>query len=874
MPSKEKINVTTKMPAPTGISRPKSVFWTLMLTLLTALALASPAAAVEADLESLTATSSTAEAGARADISLSMDFRSGTDDETGFWNLDNPRRIVLELPPGLVGDAGRFPTCSRAGFAAEQSTPESPASCQADTQVGMATVEGKSFFEPPVSETTPVFLIDPGEGRPAVIGFYALGTTAVSAVSVRTGGDYGISSTAESLTTGVSVLGIDVELWGSPASHGLPVTWRPFMTYPTRCDQPLVVTARVGTYHNVNKLTVMSDDLPTPTGCGDLDFTPGVDVGILNPAAEQPTGLDVDLTVPDVPDPAFRSQSHLRRAVVKLPEGVTLNPSAATGLTACSDAQIGLDNGAAPSCPEASKVGTVEIESPSLRSAMAGSVYVGTQVPGDPYRLFVAAEAEGVLLKLKGSVQADPNMGQLTATFDETPQLPFTRFSMRLKGGSRAPLATPQTCGEKTTASQLTGWSGAVASLLDRSPITTGPGGGACAEPGFAPALRAGTLSPVAGEFSPLSVRIERPDGQQYLQGVQLELPPGLLAKLRGVPQCGDGAAAAGACPPQSRVGTATVGAGAGATPFHISGPVYLTGPYKGAPLGLAVAIRAVAGPYDLGTVVVRQALHVDPTTAAVTAVSDPLPSILEGIPLRLRTVDIAIDRPGFTVNPTSCEQQRIAGTLSSTAGASHQSGVRFQVGDCASLRFGPKLSLRLKGGTQRAAHPQLRAVLRQPAGQANIDRVSVALPRSVFLEQAHIRTVCTRVQYAAGKCPPGSVYGYAQAFSPLLDEPLAGPVYLRSSDNQLPDLVAALDGQIEIDLVGRIDSVRGGIRTTFASVPDAPVSRFVLQMKGGKKSLLVNSRDLCQGRHRATVKMTGQNGKRHNSAPVLRSDC
>lgn len=864
--------MTTKMPAPTGMSRPKSAVWALILVLAAALALASPATAVDADLESFSATSSTAEAGARADIGLSMDFVPGLDDDIGFWNLDNPRRIVLELPPGLVGDAGRFPTCSRAQFADEKSE---PGSCPSDSQVGEATVEVRTLFGLYESSTNPVFLVEPGEGRPAVVAFYALfRTTAISSVSVRTGSDYGVTSTAENILSGISIVGIDVELWGSPGDHGVPGTRRPFMTYPTQCDQPIAVTARVSTYLNPDKTTVISDDLPTPEGCGDLDFTPGVDVGILNPAAEQPTGLAVDLTIPDVPDPSFRSQSHLRRAVVRLPEGLTLNPSAADGLAACSDAQIGLDNGAAPSCPEAAKIGTVVVESPSLRSSMGGSVYVGTQVPGDPYRLFVAAEAEGVRLKLKGSVHADPSTGQLTATFDQTPQLPFTRFSMRLKGGSRAPVATPQTCGEKTTQAQLTGWSGAIASLTDRSPIVTGPAGGVCGGPGFAPALRAGTLSPVAGEFSPLAVQIERPDGQQYLQGVQLELPQGLLAKLRGVPQCGDAAAAAGACPPPSRVGTATVGAGAGATPFHISGPVWLTGPYKGAPLGLAVAIRAVAGPYDLGTVVVRQALHVDPRTAAVTAVSDPLPSILEGVPLRLRTIDVAIDRPGFTVNPTSCAQQRIAGTLSSTAGATHQAGVRFQVGDCASLRFAPKLSLRLKGGTKRAAHPQLRAVLRQPAGQANVDRVSVALPRSVFLEQAHIRTVCTRVQYAAGKCPAGSIYGYAKAFSPLLDKPLQGPVYLRSSDNQLPDLVASLDGQIHIDLVGRIDSIGGGIRTTFEGVPDAPVSRFVLRMKGGKKSLLVNSTNLCRGEHRAAVKMTGQNGKRHNSAPALRTKC
>jgi hypothetical protein len=363
-------------------------------------------------------------------------------------------------------------------------------------------------------------------------------------------------------------------------------------------------------------------------------------------------------------------------------------------------------------------------------------------------------------------------------------------------------------------------------------------------------------------------------------------LPKGLAAKFTGIPYCSDAALAAAAgrpgkaeqadpsCP-ASRIGSVTVGAGPGPNPFHTQGTAYLSGPYKGAPLSVAVITPAVAGPFDLGTVVVRNALHVDSETAQGRVVSDPFPKIIDGVPLRLRSIAVRLDRPDFTLNPTNCEPMSVAASITSTDGATANPTIPFQVGGCKDLGFKPKLKLSLKGGTKRSDNPALKAVLTYPKGNyANIAKAAVSLPHSEFLDQGHIRTICTRVQFAADQCPKGSIYGFATATTPLLEQPLSGPVYLRSSNNPLPDLVAALDGQIEIDLVGRIDSKNGGIRTTFDAVPDAPVSKFVLTMQGGKKGLLDNSENLCRSVNRADVRFTAQNGRTYDSRPVLSNGC
>jgi hypothetical protein len=634
--------------------------------------------------------------------------------------------------------------------------------------------------------------------------------------------------------------------------------------------------------------------------CEEVPFTPEISTRLTASEADSPTGLDVELTMPTAGllNPDGRAQAHLKRVEVNLPEGMSVNPSSVDGLGACSLQEIGLDSAELPRCPEDSKIGAVEVETPLLEETLHGDVYVAAQNEnpfGSTIALYLTAvnEERGIVIKLPGKIGLDPQTGQLSATFDDNPQLPFSSLRVQIKGGSRAPLITPPACGGYAATTEMSSWSaadpdnptpGEIVTEDSHFQITQGPNGSPCPAPGqFDPSFEAGTLTPIAGAYSPLIVNASRPDGSAPLTGLELDLPEGLIGKLAGIPYCPEAALAAAAgkegrseqaspsCPSASQVGTVDVGAGAGSTPFHVQGQAYLAGPYKGAPLSIAVITPAVAGPFDLGTVVVRAKADVNPVSTKIHVTSDPIPTILQGIPLKVGSVSVNTDRPEFTLNPTDCDPQSFGGTLFGVSALKAVSS-RFQVGACRALDFKPKLALQLKGGTKRGQNPALRATVTMPkANQANIERVSVALPHSAFLDQAHIRTICTRVQFAAEACPKGSIYGKARAFSPLLDKPLEGPVYLRSSNNPLPDLVVALEGQIEVELAGRIDSVNGGIRNTFSLVPDAPVSKFVLEMQGGKKGLLENSQDLCAGTNRATVKMDAQSGKVHDFRPVVK---
>ena len=605
--------------------------------------------------------------------------------------------------------------------------------------------------------------------------------------------------------------------------------------------------------------------------------------------------------------------ANLRDAVVKLPPGLTVNPSSAAGLEGCDPDEFGLTTpvGTSPihttpapaRCPDAAKIGSVEVDTPLLDHPLPGAVYLAEPYQ-NPFRSLIAIyiavhdPISGVVLKLAGHVELGPD-GQLTTTFDENPQLPFAHFKLDFFAGPRAALRTPSVCGRYETTSVLTPWSapesGPPATPRDSYEISQAPGGGSCptnaaAQPN-SPSFQAGTESPLAGAFSPFVLNLRRDDGSQTFKSLDVSLPPGLLGKLAGTAYCPDSALAGAAarsgaeerasasCPAASELGTVNVSAGAGPAPYAVQGRAYLAGPYRGAPLSLAIVTPAVAGPYDLGTVVVRSALMVDPSTTQITVKSDSIPAQLKGIPIDVRSIAVKIDRSDFTVNPTSCEAMSVTGAVMTNHGGTAPLSNRFQVGECAKLGFKPKLGLRLFGASRRGGSPRLRATLSMPPSGANIAYAQVALPHSEFLNQAHIRTICTRVQYAAGdghgtSCPPGSVYGYARAWSPLIDQPLQGPVFLRSSSNPLPDLVAALRGQIDVDLVGRIDSHKGGIRNTFDVVPDARVSRFMLTMKGGKKGLLENSTNICRGVHRATVKFIGQNGKVANLRPKMRAKC
>jgi hypothetical protein len=835
----------------------------------------------------------------------------------------NPKDIRTELPPGLIGNPTATPRCDNFNVA--------HADCPGSTQVGLLTITTAGGF----STESPLYNLVPPTGIAAQLGgrFNGFVTAHIDA-RVRSGADYGITSDALELSAAEGVIAVSVALWGVPAdpSHDAqrycpkpgeinedpPCSAndpnpRPFLTNPTSCSGPLTTTMRVDSWVEPGEFVAAASEIPPITGCDRLDFGPTIKLTPESSAADTPTGLHVDLRLPQSENPLGLATADLKDAVVTLPRGVTVNPASANGLQACSPAQIGLTGapGATPvtytpepaNCPDAAKIGTVEVDSPLLDHPLPGAVYVAAQ--GDnPFNsllaIYVAVDdpQSGVVVKLAGHVEPNPETGQLQTTFSENPQLPFEDFKLDFFGGPRAALRTPPTCGKYTTATNLSPWSspeGEDAHPPSSFDIAAGPDGSRCAsteaEEPNRPSFEAGTLTPIAGAYSPFVLRLSRADGSQNLKGLDLTLPPGLIGRLAGVGECPESALAAAAarsgaeerqspsCPPSTEVGRVTVGVGAGSSPYYVTGHAYLAGPYRGAPLSLAIVTSAVAGPFDLGTVVVRVGLYVNPETAQITARSDPIPTILDGIPLDVRDIRVNMDRNQFTLNPTSCEPMAVSGSALSVLNQIAPLSDGFQVGACNALGFKPSLNLKVSGGTHRGSHPSLRAVLRMPRGDANIARAAVSLPHSEFLDNAHIGTVCTRVQFGEGttpgeKCPSASVYGHARAITPLLDKPLEGPVYLRSSSHELPDLVAALNGQIQVVLDGTIDSVHGGIRSRFEVVPDAPVSKFTLSMQGGSKGLLQNSEDLCAKPQRAVARFSAQNGKIEDFNPVLQAKC
>jgi hypothetical protein len=847
------------------------------------------------------------------------------------------KQIEVALPPGLIGNPNAVKACTREQFNTTHpfTGPEGQSldlnECSDSSAVGLIMVQ--QIEGGGVIDTFPVYNLVPPKGMPDQLGFQILGLPFYINTKLRSDGDYGITAYLDNTTEAKRVTGASVTIWGTPAhpSHdrlrgsclafgaslsigncpALGVSEAPFIRLPSSCDSPLQTTMGFDTWLRPGSLIEETFTEPAPINCEALDFSPGIEAKPTTNVADAASGLHFNLHLPqkENDDPEGLGEADLRDATVTLPEGFVINPSSATGREACSPAQIGLTTpigqsqtrftAKPPNCPDASKVGKVTVDTPLLDHPLPGSVYLA--MPHEnPFNSLLAIyitvddPQSGVVVKLAGKVTPDPLTGQLSTTVKGSPQTPFEDFELDFFEGARAPLRTPAICGTHTTTTSLKPWSapafGPDATPSDSFQITTSPGGGPCpstagAQPN-SPGFEAGTQAPIAAAYSPFGLRLARADGSQELKGIDLTLPPGLTGKLAGLTYCSDGALASAAakpgrseqsspsCPGTSELGTVTVAAGAGPSPYHAQGKAYLAGPYKGAPISMAVITPAVAGPFDLGTVVVRSALQVDPETARIRAVSDPLPTILQGIPLDVRSIDLRVDRPDFTLNPTSCEPFAFSGQALSVLDQAAALNSRFQVGGCRDLPFKPKLSLRMKGGTKRADHPQLTATLKMPPGGANIAKASVALPRSVFLDQANIRTVCTRVQFAADACPKGSVYGKAKAWTPLLDQPLQGPVYLRSSDNLLPDLVADLNGQIHVVLHGRTDSIRGGIRNTFEGVPDAPASKFTLTLKGGKRGLLVNSRNICKGKNRARAKFTAQSGKVSEFRPVLEAKC
>jgi hypothetical protein len=650
-------------------------------------------------------------------------------------------------------------------------------------------------------------------------------------------------------------------------------------------------------------------------------FAPEISARPTTDQASSPSGLDFSLHVknPRLTNPGGRSVSDIKEVEVTLPEGVTINPSQAEGLKTCSEADLGretLSSQFGDGCPAAAKIGAIEVETPLLKDeVLRGDLFVATPHANQAddsliaFYIVIRDRELGILVKQPARVEPDPRTGQLVTTTEEMPQVPFSDFRLRFREGGRSPLVTPDGCGTYEVRARFTPWADPAVAYKTTSSfrISSGADGGPCptGPAPFEPGFSAGAQSNQAGSFSPFLMRLTRRDGDQDLTRFDATLPPGVLARLTGVERCPEAAIAAAraktgkaeqaspSCPAGSEIGTVQGGAGVGSQLTYVPGRLYLAGPVGDAPLSVAAIVPAVAGPFDVGTIVVRQALDLDPRTGVARvdgAASDPIPHILAGIPLRVRDIQVNIERPGFTLNPTSCAE---TSTLAEIWGGGENvfsrlddspvgRSARFQAAGCRGLGFSPRLGLKLRGGTRRGAFPALRAHYRpRPRAQANLSRLALAFPRSAFIEQGHFRTICTRVRFAAdaghgAQCPKGSVYGRVKVWTPLLAQPLTGPVYLRSSDHELPDAVLALRSPIGIrlEVAVRIDSIRGRLRAILADVPDAPVSRVIVQMQGGRKGLFVNSRNLCrkQGRNRARANGRAQNGRRSLSRPLVRA--
>jgi len=840
---------------------------------------------------------------------------------------EESKHIIVDTPPGFVGNARALPMLCE--------SPEkliSPSVCPPASAVGGITIKfGSGLFVSRIA----IYAIEPEFGVPAEFGFYPGNGVYTFVPRLRPEEGYAIrfesapNTEVQIISASPELCGFGAKITGSSTFAGCKSEAealaadpeaKPLMTNPTSCEGAPIATIRSDSWQQPGALRPdgapdlsdprwKSTDFANPpvTECGDVPFEPTSEVSPTSNRADSPTGLEVEMTMPteglekptgchlrqgdpSSPSAPCVSQANLKTAKVTFPEGMAVNATAGQGLGACTKDQIKLGTNEPISCPQSSKIGTVEIETPILDDTLTGDVYVARQGDIDDalvgfYLVFDSPE-NGVLVKIPARVEFDQKTGRLVSVVEGSPQQPFSAVRIRFPQAPRSPLLNPPKCGHYEVETQLIPWTGG-ASVTDRSgfDVTQGPNGGPCPSGGLAPSFEAGSANPLAAHTTPFNIRLHRPDGSDRFSSLSLGLPPGLTAYLKGIPYCPDATLASipsapgtgqaeidhPSCPAASQIGKVTVGAGAGDNPLYVdTAKAYLSGPYKGAPLSIAVVAPAVAGPLDLGNVVIRNALYLDPRTAEVKAVSDPIPTILHGILLDVRDVRVQIDRPAFTLNPTNCDPMAVGATVGGLSGQSAALSNRFQVGGCESLGFKPSLKTRLFGGTGRGAFPAFRATYEPRQGDANLKDLALRFPRSEFIEQGHFRTICTRVQYAANSCPAGSIYGHISATTPLLDQPLEGPVYLRSSDHNLPDVVFALHGQVDAEAVVRIDSKKGGLRASIEGAPDVPITKVTLDMQGGAKGLFVNSRNLCASTFRSSLRAGAHNGARFEARPAL----
>jgi hypothetical protein len=871
-----------------------------------------------------------------------VDLSLGLDQGGGERDLKSVR---LNLPPGLLLNPanGTGLLCSDEAFAVPRSTPfaagsDSGESCPDQSQVGV--VEITTGLGGGKTSTFGLFNREPRTGYAARFGASPFGQPLDfdMRIEAEVSGANMVLENAE-VPQSLRLQGMKVTLWGIPwdASHntergdclneeeptfawgkcsvGEPLTAEPraFVTMPSVCGAPLSFEAQTASWQGEAENRSAASAVPV-SGCQSLEFNL-LQAGQLSvKKASSATGYLYRFFNEDTEqsDPRGRIQALAKKVTVALPDGVTLNPSVGAGLGTCSPGQLANESPFNPpgtGCPNAAKIGTFQVGLPYFTKRLRGSIYLAKPYDnpfGSLLAVYLVAKSaeRGMLFRIPGKLTPD-GQGTLTATFDDLPQLPYTDLEVNFRSGQRAPLISPPRCGAAISTLTLTPWASGVTEkvLTTISPIESGVDAGPCPQGGaqpFSPGAETGGINANVGSYTPYYVHLERKDHEQEITSYSLVLPKGVTGKLAGVPFCPERDIEAArrnsgfaeekrpSCPSASQVGRTDTGYGVGKALTYAQGRVYLGGPYRGAPLSLVTVNSATVGPFDLGTIVIRSAFQVDQRTAQLridSSASDPIPHIIDGIPLHLRDIRIYMDRLRFAHNPSSCEPSALESSLTGS-GATFESKAddstatvakHFQLLNCLTLGFHPKLDMRLRGSSKRAGYPALRAsFVSRGEKDSNLKRIEVVMPHAEFLAQNHIRTICTRPLFAAERCPPGSAYGKAVAKTPLFDEPLRGQVYLRASSSKLPDLVADLhSGAIRIVVEGRIGPGRnGGIRAFFDNLPDAPIDSFTMSLFGGKRGLLQNSTNICANPPIAAVKALGQNNRGAIFAAVLRGQC
>jgi hypothetical protein len=873
-----------------------------LTAVLVAMALICTAAQAEEGsfgIESFAVSTSSQQAGAHADLHTEfMLHTNGRGEPVG--GLEG---VKIRLPPGIAGSPLLIPQCSP--------TELELFDCQPPAQVGVMTVFYKIGSEPSYQVTVPIYNLAPSPGHSATFATSLLFTKILLQGDLSKDGTDALEVTIQDLSTEIPIIGASLTLWGVPAAsthdlersrtqlggpqllYGPPnefeerevigteptpagVSPAPLLTNSSDCEGPLL-TSEMQAQSWEGQSDSAASTMPAPTGCSLLSTAPTISVKPETTERDTPAGYDIDVGYPLDEQPFDLATPALRDATVILPAGTSLSPGVMNGLVGCAEAQFN-----AGECPNASKVGTATIDSPLAANPLQGTIYLSKPTPEAMYRMFLTVTGEGISVQMTGVIHPNPDTGQLTVVFDGTPQLPFSALDLHLFGGARAALANPVTCGQASTTAEFTSYSGLKASATSSFGVDGNGVGGTCPPSiPFTPGFLAGTLSPRAGGSSPLTFSVTREDGQQNINGITANLPPGLTGLLGKVADCGEPAIAAGNCPESSLLGTAEIGVGAGTSPLYLTGSVYFTGPYKGAPFGLAIVVPGIVGPFNLGTIVVRAQLRVAPGDLHMVIVTDALPQILSGIPLRVRSVSLEINRSGFIVNPTDCAPMLVKATIESVQGTSFSASSPFQVSGCLGLPFTPKMAAAtpaLASSRGNGAGFDLK-ITSVPSGQANFDSLIITLPKPLKPRLTAIQKACEAVTFEKnpGECPPESAVGRAEVNTPMLSTPLTGPVYLVYYRGiKYPKVVIVLQGSgVEVRLAGALNISRGIVTTRFRALPDIPMSLFEMGLPPGRHSALGATENLCATPQMMPYTMVAQSGaKRAGTVRITTEGC